>query len=336
MYVHEYRDRHGKVRRYFRRPGFPPAALPGLPGSPEFMEAYRFASVGLEVPKPIRNKDSLPGSVSAAIVAYYRSAAYQGMAEETQAMRRRILERFRVDHGDKRIAKMKRPHVAALLARKKPFAVRNWLKTLRGLMAFAVEAGFLREDPTAGIRPARVRAGTRHTWTEEEIAQYEARHPIGSRPRLAMALLLYTAARRADAVRLGPQHIRGGVLSYRQQKTGVVVEMLVHSALAAALAATPSGHMTFLVTAAGKSFKAPAFGNLFRRWCNEAGLPQCAAHGLRKAQARRLAEAGCSPHMIASITGHKTLGEVARYTEAADRASLARAAIERLERGRSG
>lgn len=336
MYVHEYRDRHGKVRRYFRRPGFPPAALPGLPGSPEFMEAYRLASVGFEVPKPIKPTASLPGSVSAAIVAYYGSAAYRGMADETQAMRRRILERFRVDHGDKRIARMKRAHVAAILARKKPFAVRNWLKTLRGLMAFAVEAGLLREDPTAGIRPARARAGTRHTWTEEEIAQYEARHPIGTRPRLAMALMLYTAARRADAVRLGPQHIRGGVLSYRQQKTGVVVEMQVHSVLAAALAATPSGHLTFLVTAAGKPFKAAAFGNLFRRWCDEAGLPQCSAHGLRKAQARRLAEAGCSPHMIASITGHKTLGEVARYTEAADRARLARAAIERLERGRNG
>lgn len=336
MYVHEYRDRHGKVRRYFRRPGFPPVALPGLPGSPEFMEAYRLASVGFEVPKPIKPAASLSGSVSAAIVAYYGSAAYRGMADETQAMRRRILDRFREDHGAKRLADMKRPHVAAILVRKKPFAVRNWLKTLRGLMAFAVEAGWLREDPTAGIRPARARGGTRHTWTEEEIAQYEASHPIGTRPRLAMALMLYTAARRSDAVRLGPQHIRSGILSYRQQKTGVVVEMLVHSALAAILAATPSGHLTFLVTANGKSFKPPAFGNLFRKWCDEARLPQCSAHGLRKAQARRLAEAGCSPHMIASITGHKTLGEVARYTEAADRAGLARAAIERLERDRSG
>jgi integrase len=112
--------------------------------------------------------------------------------------------------------------------------------------------------------------------------------------------------------------------------------MQVHSALAGILAASPSGHLTFLVTAAGKPFSAASFGNLFRKWCDEAALPHCSAHGLRKAQARRLAEAGCSPHMIASITGHKTLGEVARYTEAADRAELARTAIERLERGRSG
>jgi len=47
-------------------------------------------------------------------------------------------------------------------------------------------------------------------------------------------------------------------------------------------------------------------------------LRNCSAHGLRKAAARRLAEAGCTEHEIAAITGHASLREVQRYTKAAD------------------
>src|SRR5215470_4234677 len=49
LYVKSYLDRHGKVRHYFRRRGYPTVALPGVPGSPEFMEAYRLASSGERV-----------------------------------------------------------------------------------------------------------------------------------------------------------------------------------------------------------------------------------------------------------------------------------------------
>jgi hypothetical protein len=69
----------------------------------------------------------------------------------------------------------------------------------------------------------------------------------------------------------------------------------------------------------------------------EAGLPErCKAHGLRKAAARRLGEAGCSASEIAAITGHKTLAEVERYMRAADQERLARQAIQRQSAGRSG
>jgi integrase len=111
----------------------------------------------------------------------------------------------------------------------------------------------------------------------------------------------------------------------------------LHPDLAAIIAATPSGHLTFLTTTFGKSFTAAGFGNWFRDQCNEACLPRhCAAHGLRKAACRRLAEAGCSANIIASISGHTTLTEVARYTKAADQERMARdgmAAITRTTKG---
>lgn len=328
-YIQEYRNRHGKLYRYFRRPGGPKIRLPGEPGSAEFVAAYNAARSRHTIePAPSR---SPPGSVSAAIAAYYTDNSFLSLAPGTRKMRRAILERFRAQDGGKPLALLKTEHIAKRLGQMKPFAARNWLKTLRGLMAFAIATGLRQDDPTAAFKPAKVRAGTIHTWTEDEIAIFERYHAIGTRARRAMAILLYAAARRGDAVKIGPQHIRAGRLVYRQSKTGRALSIPLHPELSEILGAAPPQALAFLMTAHGKPFTAAGFGNWFRQMCNEAGLPHCSAHGLRKAQARRLAEAGCSAHEIASITGHKTLSEVQRYAAAADQARMAEAAISRTQ-----
>lgn len=331
-YIHTYRDNRGTLRRYFRRPGQPKIPLPGSPGSREFEAAYHAAFAGI-ARKPVGANRSAPGSVGAAVAAYYGDNAFLSLKPSTQKMRRAILERFRADFGAQPLALMRPQDVAKLLGSKKPFAARNWLKTLRGLMKFAASTGLRPDDPTEGFEPVKMKAGTIHTWTEDEIARFEAHYPIGTRERLAMALLLFTAVRRGDAVRLGPQHIRAGRLDYRQEKTGRQLAIPLHPALVEILNATSTAQLAFLTTAHGKPFTAAGFGNWFRERCNAAGLPQCSAHGLRKAQARRLAEAGCSAHEIAAITGHKTLSEVQRYAEAASQAKLADAAIARTQNG---
>jgi integrase len=84
------------------------------------------------------------------------------------------------------------------------------------------------------------------------------------------------------------------------------------------------------MTENGKPFTAAGFGNWFRDRCDEAGLSHCSSHGLRKAQARRLAEAGCSNQQIKAITGHRTDSEVARYTRAADQIRLSDQATQKL------
>jgi integrase len=130
---------------------------------------------------------------------------------------------------------------------------------------------------------------------------------------------------------MGRQHIRDGVMTVKQQKTGKLIPIPVHAHLQAVLDATPSEHLTFLVTPTGKPYSGNHFGESFREWCDAAGLPKhCSAHGLRKAACRRLAEAGCSANEIAAISGHATLDEVARYTNAADQARLARNAMARM------
>src|SRR5262249_1702473 len=189
------------------------------------------------------------------------------------------------------------------------------------------------DDPTQGIKLAPLKTSGFRTWSEGDIVVYEAAHPIGTRARLALALPLYTALRRADLVGLGPQHIRDGVIHIRTKKTGVTLAIPVHPELARVLDAPPSGHLPFLVTKDGKPFTPAGFTNWFGEVCREVGLPRgLSAHGLRKAACRRLAEAGCSANLIASISGHRSLREVQRYTEAVDQARMARSAMEKVTR----
>src|SRR5262245_60445197 len=106
----------------------------------------------------------------------------------------------------------------------------------------------------------------------------------------------------------------------------------VHPELAAIIAASTADQLTFLTTQFGRPFTSAGLGNKFREWCDQAGLQHCSAHGLRKAAARRLAEAGCTAHEIAAITGHASLKEVARYTRGADQRRLAEAAMNKVKR----
>jgi integrase/recombinase XerD len=173
------------------------------------------------------------------------------------------------------------------------------------------------------------------------VERYESRHPAGTKARLALALLLYTACRREDATRLGQQHISNGRLKYIQAKnehrSPIEMDIPVHPDLADVVAKTKlTGRETFLVTNYGKPFSPAGFGIRFRQWCDQAGLPHCSAHGLRKATAARLAERGASPHEIMSITGHRTLQEVERYTRGARQKELADRAMAKLLGGRTG
>jgi integrase len=146
-----------------------------------------------------------------------------------------------------------------------------------------------------------------------------------------MALALYTGQRRSDLVVMGKQHIRNGRIHITQQKTKTKLAIPIHPELQAVLYGTPSDHLTLLTTAFGRGFTPAGFGNWFRAACDEVGLAKgCSVHGLRKAACRRLAEAGCSANVIAAISGHRTLKEVARYTTAADQERLADTAIRAL------
>jgi integrase len=321
----------GKVYYYFRKPGCARIRLPGLPGSTEFMSAYQ-AALDAAPRIEVGEGRTLPGTVSALIAAYYKSAKFKHeLGAETQRYRRNVIEKFRTQFGTYPVKLLQRPHLVAIADKiEKPHARRNWLKTVHGLLQYAVEIGMRLDDPSRDMNISLPKSDGFRTWGEEEIASFRQHHPIGTRARLAFELLLNTGQRRGDVIRMGRQHLHGGKLTVRQSKTGAALKIPVLPELAAVIEATPIDNMTFLTTAFGKPFAAAGFGNWFREMCDQAGLRDFSAHGLRKAACTRLAQAGCTAHEIAAISGHRSLSEVARYTRAADQEAMAEAAMAKL------
>jgi len=335
-YVQAFVDRHGTRRFYFRRPGYDRVPLTGLPGSNEFMDAYRKALTGETAPRrKVGAERTAKGSMSALIAEYYQSTEFRSLADVTRSTYRNQLERIRAEHGHKPVDLLEARHIRRILDSfaEAPGTAQNMLKRFRILMRFAVDRGWRHDDPTIFIRQRRSATNGFRTWTDEDIAQFEERWPLGTRAHLALALLLYTAQRRGDVVRMGRQHLRNGQIEMRQQKTGTALIIPIVPALQAALDLVPADQMAFLVTQSGKPFSAAGFTNWFVDCAKEAGLPEHSSpHGLRKAAARRLAEAGRSAHEIMAVTGHRTLSEVSRYTAAADQERLAKGAIHALSR----
>ncbi|HEY2145791.1 MAG TPA: tyrosine-type recombinase/integrase, partial [Steroidobacteraceae bacterium] len=134
--------------------------------------------------------------------------------------------------------------------------------------------------------------------------------------------------RKGDVLRMGWQHVSGDCIAVRQEKTDTALLIPMHPQLVTVLASVPRSNLTFLMTEHGAPFTPNGFGNWWRDRCDDAGLHHCSYHGLRKAAATRLANAGCSVDQVKAITGHRSLAEVARYTKAADQRRLARAALE--------
>jgi integrase len=333
--VSEFQDRHGKWHLRYRAKGQPTHYFEAKPGTPEFraeLEACRERKAETTIAEKIERIP--PGSLSALIALYYSKPAFTGLAASSQRTYRSTLERLRAKHGEKSVKGLTRDHIEAILGKMadRPAAANKLLDKFKILMALAVRSGWRRDDPTIGIKGYSKKTEGFHTWTEDEIAQYEAFYPIGSKARLALDLMLYTGQRRSDARTLGRQHLANGgrKIRVRQQKTDARLLIPVHAKLQASLDAAPLGEMSFLVSEHGKPFGAASIGNRMRKWCDAAALPQCSAHGLRKATARRLAEAGCSNQQIKAITGHTTDAEVARYTAAADQQRLAEQAMQSI------
>lgn len=330
-YLKVWRDRHGARRIYFRRGG-KQTPLPGEPGSPDFRAAYDKAMAAFE-----KGESSAPaaGTFDALVMDYFKSPSFTGLRASTQTQYRREIERWRGEHGNKRVAHLQRKHIRDQMAERAksggPEAANNLLRAVRILCGFAVDCDLRNDNPAMGMRKFKMQSDGFIAWSEEDIATYLDRWGAGTPQRLALVLLLYTGQRRGDVIGMGRQHVRGDTIRVRQSKTGAHLAIPMHPVLKALLETLPANRLTFLTTQYGKPFKnSAAFGNRFRAWCDDAGLKDRSAHGLRKSAAIRLVEAGCSSKEVAAITGHASLREIERYSRAADQEKLARAAIERL------
>jgi hypothetical protein len=269
-YIQQWIDRRNdQPRYYFRRPGFPRVPLPGSPFSAEFEAAYKEAMAGQRAPviaPPVTSprRQFLPGTMNALAVSYFNSITFHSLKPSSQSFYRSLIDRLCREAGDNRVALLQRKHVEAMMTERKangPDSANGLRKVLRALMKHAIEIGLRDDDPTREVRKIRVKSDGFHSWTEDEIAQFEACHPIGSRARLAFALLLYTGQRRSDVILMGPQHIRDGLLRVKQAKTGAELLIPVAPQLRDIIAASTVGPMLFIMTQYGKPFSGDGFSH---------------------------------------------------------------------------
>jgi integrase len=329
-YIQEYRDRHGKVRRYFRRPGFKRVTLPGTPGSPQFMAAYESA---LSAERPPIGRKHGEGTVGDLVVSFYRSAYFENLKPRSQRVYRLVLDKFSHEDGHRLVRDMPRRVAMSMIEEigaTRPGMANLTVKAIRRLFAYAIKKELRNDNPFVGIESYKL--GTHHTWTDAEIAKYEAAWRIGTRERLAFDLLLFTGQRVGDVAAMRRSDIRNGAIHVRPEKTGDELVIPLHQNLIRSMKACPSKGLTLIGQANGRPISGAGLSSIIERAARVAGLPdKCVPHGLRKARMRRLAERGATTKEIASVSGHKTLKEVERDTLAADQARLARAAMAREE-----
>jgi integrase len=341
-------DRHGNRRIFVRRHGRK-VRIREIPGTQAFLRAYSealdalnaIAGAGATLMRAI----APPGSLGWLAASYFGSAEFRALDSKSQATRRLVIEdclREPRKPGSSDlmaacpISALSAAHVLMLRDRRadKPGAANNRLKYLSAMFGWAVQRGLMRSNPARDARPIRYASDGFHPWTISEVRQFEDRHAIGTKARLALALLLFTGARRGDVVTFGRQHVKDGWLRFVPRKTRYkrarISEKPILPELAHIIAASQCGDLTFLMTEYGKPFTAAGFGGWFRKRCNEAGLHHCSAHGLRKAGATLAAENGATDRQLMALYDWDTASQATVYTAAADRKRLAGEAAKLL------
>jgi integrase len=343
-YLTSDRDRHGNERLYVRRHGRK-IRIREQPGTEAFARSYADALHVLDREPRAVLKGAPPGTLGWLAACYFASVEFRRLDPKSQSTRRGIIEdclREPRKPGSRDLMRdcplsvLSAAHVKMLRDRKAatPAAANNRRKYLSSMFGWAVEHDLLRFNPTREVRKVSYATAGFHTWTVDEVRQFEQRHPIGTKARLALTLLLYLGVRRGDVVTLGRQHERDGWLRFIPRKTRhkrlEPSEKPILPVLADVIARSPTGALTYLETEYRRPFTAAGFGNWFRERCDEAGLPHCSAHGLRKAGAIRAAENGATDRQLMALYDWTSEKQANVYTAAANRKRLAAQAAQLL------
>tara|TARA_R100001443_G_scaffold175_6_gene703 strand:+ start:427 stop:1485 length:1059 start_codon:yes stop_codon:yes gene_type:complete len=339
-YVKAYRNRHGKEYIYFRR-GAVKIPLRGPLGSPEFWEDYHAACGKEIVSKPAAQIPT--HSWAWAVKQYLKSAEFKQLGSKTQIARQNVLERW-VERNDGKVGASAVRSWKGKHFRKvrddmvdTPHAWNNLRKFLNQVYTVIIGLEVVETNPLRDVKKlASNNKDGHHTWTIDEIHQYQDKHPIGTNARLALELALMTSLRISDVCQIGRQHITkdGNWIDFRQTKGDVQHKVPLLRQLRNVIDQTDTeGLLTFLVTSHGKPYTVNGLGNAVRKWCDQAGLPHCSMHGLRKAMLCYLAEPPmlCTTQEIMSISNHQNMQDVETYVAKVRKERLAEGVRQRLE-----
>jgi integrase len=328
-HLHRETSRHGQPVWYVRFGRGRRIRIHAEFGTPEFDAEYQAAIAG--TPRPVKGA-SAAGSLAWLIARYRDSSNWTGLSLATRRQREGIFRQIIESAGTKPYARVDAATITAGRDRRSatPFQARHFLDTMRGLFAWAKESGFVKVDPAASVGYPLLKSGEGFPiWTEDDVAAYQARWPLGTRQGVWLAVLLYTGLRRGDAVRLGRQHVRDGIARLKTEKTATPVAIRLLPPLVAALDAGPVGDLAYICGANGKPLTKESFGNDFGEACRKAGINK-SAHGLRKLAATTMAYNGATVAELNAVFGWTGAKMASHYTQTADRERLALGAAEKL------
>jgi integrase len=325
---------HGKTVWYVRIGKGPRVRIRSAFGTAEFDFEYQTAISGLPVRQLPEDSRTASGTLAWLVDRYRETNAWTSLSFATRRQRENILKQVLESAGRQPINKITKASIVGgrdRRAKEAPNQARHFLDTMRGLFRWALDAGLTKVDSTAGVRdPTRPKSDGFPPWSEEDVAAYEARWPIGTRERVWLDVLLYTGLRRGDAVRFGRQHVRNGIGRLKTLKTGTEVTLPILPILVETLAAGPCGDLTYITGKRGNPLTKEAFGNLFKKACRVAGVSDRSAHGLRKIAATRAADRGATEAQLEAIFGWTGGRMASHYTRSANRRKLAIEAMHKL------
>lgn len=343
-YLHRFKNRHGTMLWYVRKPRGRRVRIRAEYGTDEFDAEYKAAIDGLPVIKLVTRTTS--GSVAWLWERYRDSAPWRELGGATHRQRENIMVHVLASMGDKPYLSIRQQDIVASRdARSEtPAQARNFLDCMRGMFRWALDAQHVKTDPTAGVKnPKRRKTGGFPPWNENNVEAYQARWPIGTKERVWLDMLLYTGPRRGDVCRLGRQHTcmvfdpeiqeTIEVISFKTEKGGELIDVTIPilPVLRTTLDAGPCGDLTFIVGCNGRPYTKESFGNAFSAAARAAGVKK-SAHGVRKIAATTAADNGATVHQLMSIFGWITEQMALVYTKEADRKRLARGAMHMLGR----
>ena len=271
-----------------------------------------------------------PGSLADVVGQYKQAPEFTQLRDRTRHEYLIYLSILSETWGSQPIASIERKHILALRDKyaETPGKANQIITVLRIVLAFAMDRDFRRDNPARGIK--KIKLGPGHSpWPDEAIDAFLATAP--AMMCLALKIALYTGQREGDDLAMTWHDYDGERIQVVQSKTGTKLSIPVHSALREALDAQERVSPIILTTDTGRPFTGSNFRSHFVRATRAAGLYGLTFHGLRYTAAARLADAGCTLKEIASVTGHKSLAMIEKYTRSADQKRLAGAAILRLE-----
>jgi integrase len=278
----------------------------------------------------------------ALVVEYQRSPEYRKLKPPTKRSYQRSIDVLLTVCETMRVADVVRSDLLQardVLAEDAPGVANHFASFCSTFFAFAVDRGKIPFSPAARIK--KIKGGHYERWPEDAVIYATTPGNLLEPYRRAVVLALFTGQREGDCCRMTWGQYDGHAIEVRQEKTDATVWIPVHSALKAELDAwkRDTASTSILTNSRGRPWDHQAFRTVFSRLCRSGGHPALTGyqfHGLRKVAAARLAEAGCSTHEIAAITGHRTLAMVELYTREAEQKSRAKAAIIKLERRGNG